>query len=170
MEASKKRNSENYRQRSSIAVVSEARGIPLTILSLFLALQWGAIGVRNFFACGTPISGGDHERWTLVEMYGEDCSNRKYGQFTSDLLGTFSIMQAVIRVHMATTTHVADLYLTLLLLTMVDALLVLAMLRLGLEEQPMYYNVMAFGSLLYEVITLVTARKAYVARLKMKKT
>ena len=78
-------------------------------------------------------------------------------------------MVATIRYHMATTTHVADLYLTLWFLCIGDGLLVFIMGRLGFEEIPIIYLLMVGGAFVYELYILWFARRAYLARLKMKK-
>lgn len=163
------RTPQYYRDRPSVVVVSETRGTPLKMLSLLVSIMWGLVGLRNFFFCDIPLSGTDSEREQIHKMY-YDCKNDKTGQFTADLVGIFSIMQSAIRFHMATTTHVADLYLTLLLLTGIDALIFLAMIRYGWDANPWYYNIMAAGSFLYEGYTLVQARQAHLARLKMKES
>ena len=148
--------------------MSETRGTTLKILSLLLALQWGIVGIRNFVSCNHPISGSEYEYEQTMKIYC-DCAHNKYGQFVADLVGAWAIGQALTRFHMATTGHVADLYLTLLFLFITDVLVIFAIFRLGWGEHPAFYNIMCIGSTIYEGITLVEARKAHAARLKMNK-
>ena len=163
-----RKSSQVYRDRPSVVVVQDTRGLPLTILSYILSLQFAIAGLRHIFFCNVPISGTVHERQMLSQMF-SDCTNNKHGQFASDMLGIYLLTQAAIRFHMATAIHVADLYLTLLILTMADVCMLLAVLRRGIEDEPIYYVILGAGSILYEALTLVEARKAYLSRLKMKK-
>jgi len=72
----------------------------------------GVVVIRNFVTCNAPISGTEYEHEQTLKIYC-GCANNNHVQFVADLVGTFATLQALSRFHMATTTHVADLYLTL---------------------------------------------------------
>lgn len=103
------RNSVYYRGRESVAIVKETRGVPLQVYSLLMATLLLVTGICNVFYCDAPIFGTEEERYQLSQMF-PDCKNgNEYAQFTADLLAVFDVMFAIVRFHMATTTHVANL-------------------------------------------------------------
>ena len=134
-----------------------------------MATLWLITGLRNIFYCDKPIFGTEEEKHQLTEMFPNCSEGNVYTQFTADLLAVFDLMFAFIRYHMASTTHVADLYLTLCLLVFGDVMFLFCMLRLGYEKNPMVYQLLVGGSTIHEFYTLLQARKAHNARLEMEK-
>lgn len=162
-----RRTSEYFRSRSSTAVVEETRGVPFKLLSLLLGVVFVVPSIRNFFFCKCGFTEFDAQ--SLAEWY-PDCDSDRFHRLSADMSGMCGLFFALIRFHVATTTHVADLYLSMKALVFMDTVALWILIRLGLQETPsLLYPSMVLASLIYEVYIFMVARKAYIARSKTQK-
>lgn len=161
-----RRGSEYFRGRSSVAIVNETRGVPFQVVSLLLAVGFGIVAIRCFFFCAYGLTESD--RIHMQDLF-PSCDTDKSQQLSADLAGLTALAQTLIHFHVATTTHVADLYITMKAALVMDFGFVLVVLRFGLQKSPVIYPILIGGGFLYECFVFTIAQKAYVARQKMKR-
>ena len=168
------RPSTYYRERDSLFIVNETRGVPFKIVSLLLAFMFFITGVRDIVAPSYPISGTDYERERLGSLFvdhpDENVNKHKdLWYYYAGLVGLFALLNAALRFVMATTSHVAELYQTMQFIVGIDFGLLALSYRMGITKMPIFYVVMLGGAFIYETYILSIARKAHLSRMKMKK-
>ena len=110
------------RIRDSIFIVKETHGIPFKIVSLIIALIFFVTGLRGILSPEFALSGTEYEKERLKAMF-EDYGNgtRDLWIFYAGLAGLLALTNAALRLLMATTTHVAELYNTMQFIVLMDA-------------------------------------------------
>lgn len=151
--------------------MNETRGVPFKIISLLLAVMFLLTGLRDIIAPNYALSGTDYEKERLDNILTslQQTDSVDLWQFYTGLSGLYALTNAALRFQMATTTHVAELYNSMLFIVMLDSGLLLVAFRMGIAKLPIFYAIMMIGALLYESYVLYVARQAHLARLKMKK-
>mmetsp|Transcript_12052 Transcript_12052/g.19008 ORF Transcript_12052/g.19008 Transcript_12052/m.19008 type:complete len:165 (-) Transcript_12052:132-626(-) len=161
-----RRTSEYIRSRDSAFLVQEARGVPFTILSLLLGVNFGFLGFRYIFYCGEPFTSDPSEEAFLAIF--KDCKSDPFAEAWSGVIGAVCFVHAAVRFAMAATKKTAELYHLMLFVTGYDFMLALLTIRVGLGLVPLYYIIMVATMVVYESTVLYMARRAYLVRSAMK--
>lgn len=155
-----------YRQRESIVVVSETRGTPYKIVSLILAAGFGTLAIRNLFFCRYGFTELDQ---ILVEEMFPNCDTDRHQRAGIELAGMAFLATSMIHFHTANATHVADLYIALKAAIVMDFGNLWISLRFGWDQAPLIYSTLTACSVVFEIYIFLLARKANMARQKMKR-
>lgn len=161
-----RRPTSHFRSRSSVAVVLEARGLPLKVLSLMLSAGYILVGLNQLFRCSKPLTWNEQEAH-LMEFFA-DCDTHYLPHVWAMIIGSQTAMQGILRFYMATVVNVGDLYTILAKLVLVDWLSVLLALRLGLANVNPVYFALSISAVVYETYAFSIAQQAHLARLKEK--
>jgi hypothetical protein len=70
-----RRTSDFFRERGSVLVTAETRGVPYKIVSIFLGVLYIMFGIRNVLFCGFELPVGDGEA-IIMDMW-KNCKNDK---------------------------------------------------------------------------------------------
>ena len=165
-----RRPSEYFRNRSSVVIVDETRGVPFQVVSLLLGCLYCACGVRSIFVCDVPLPFEGADMKQLLDELWPDCQTNKARGLVAGVCGIYAIISGVLRLQVGTTTHVADLYNAMALLELSNVLIFVCLIKTdSFWDIPMFFQAYTTLSLVYEGYVLYISRRAYISRLKMKK-
>lgn len=163
-----RRSTRFFTGRESVGLVQEARGLPFTVVTYFIAFFFAASGIRHFFFCGYILPWEDSHMETYVNETSPDCKTNKYHFLASMQRGATDVLMALIRIQVASSINTTVLYSTMQLLVFSDFALFCMLLAFDYSEVSIFYQCFLFFFLSFETYLLLVARKAYLKRKAMK--
>lgn len=164
-----RRNTEYYQKRSSVAIVSETRGVPYQIMCYIVGFASWIYAIRTAFWCKYILFYEGELMATLHEGMFGDCENDPYKKLISILFAGGTMIIGIIRVWVASAVHVVDLYSAMMLLVVSDVITLYGMIvSVGFGAIPLVYQLLTIAAVGYEGYVLLVSRRAHMKRLKMK--